>query len=132
MPNPGYHLSDIPKGVYGEASKIVEEALEAADADKQGVKVMVLVELSDLVGCIIAYLKNKHPETSIQDLIQMADVTRRAFASGHRKEPEDRIPEVPMTDPKLIALVDGVKAERKSRPKRRSSNYDPPGCRDWG
>ncbi len=33
---PGYHLREIPKGVYGEASKILEEAAEFGEALEQG------------------------------------------------------------------------------------------------
>lgn len=82
--SPGYHLSFIPKGVLGELSKIREELLEAEDAQEQGASVMVLVELSDLVGALKAYLKAKHPSVTLSDLEKMADITARAFASGRR------------------------------------------------
>ena len=84
-PTPGYHLAAIPKGVLGELSKVQEELSEAFDAEGQGVKLMVLVELSDAVGAIEAYLERHHPGTCLTDLIAMAGVTRRAFESGHRK-----------------------------------------------
>lgn len=82
--NPGYHLTPITKGVVGEISKVVEEALEAQDAADQNASVMVIVELSDLVGAIKSYLSTHHPSISLKDLETMADITARAFASGRR------------------------------------------------
>lgn len=82
---PGYHLADIPRGAFGHPSKIVEEAMEFADSIEQGVKVMGLVELSDLVGAIRGYLARAHPSITLDDLIAMADVTERAFLDGTRQ-----------------------------------------------
>lgn len=82
--NPGYHLTHIPKGEVGEISKIQEELHELVDAAAQNVKVMELVELSDLVGAVEAYLERHHPGTTLDDLRAMSDVTRRAFRSGRR------------------------------------------------
>lgn len=82
----GYHVSDIPRGEYGEISKILEEALELQDAMEQGCKLMVLIELSDMLGAIEGYLE-KHYEgkMTITDLFNMSHITRRAFESGGRK-----------------------------------------------
>lgn len=77
-----YHLTEIPKGTYGEFSKINEEFLEATDALAQDNPLMVLQELSDMVGAIEAYVA-KYNITLI-DLIVMKDATKRAFESGHR------------------------------------------------
>lgn len=82
---PGYHLAMIAKGELGESSKIQEELDELIDAESQFCRVMMLVELSDLIGAVKAYLKNKFPDTSIQDLEKMADVTERAFLAGERQ-----------------------------------------------
>lgn len=83
---PGYHLSTIVKGILGESSKIKEELDELIDAEQQGVKLMVLQELSDLIGAVKRYLvKNFGNTITLQDLIDMAVVTQRAFESGHRK-----------------------------------------------
>lgn len=82
--NFGYHLRKIARGEYGELSKIVEECEEMQDAAEQGNKVMVLVELSDLVGAIQGYLEKHHSSISLQDLEVMADATRRAFEAGVR------------------------------------------------
>jgi hypothetical protein len=81
---PGYHLRPIAKGVLGDPSKIVEELEEFMDAVEQGVKIMALVELSDLVGAVDAYLQKHHAGTSFEDLLKMRDVTKRAFENGRR------------------------------------------------
>jgi hypothetical protein len=65
---PGYHLTDFPKGEYGEFSKIDEELQEYRDSMRQGVKIMALVELSDLYGAIEAYLQNHHQMMTMADL----------------------------------------------------------------
>jgi hypothetical protein len=80
----GYHIRDIEKGVYGEASKIKEETEEFLDALDQECELMALVELSDLVGAIQGYLDNHHKSLSIGDLMTMSQVTKRAFQAGDR------------------------------------------------
>jgi hypothetical protein len=80
----GYHLTEIKKGVLGESSKIMEELLELCDAEEQGCKVMALVELSDLVGAVRAYLHHNHPGITLDDLDLMASITKRAFDNGRR------------------------------------------------
>lgn len=82
--NKGYHLDSIEKGVNGESSKIQEELDELKDAEKQGVTVMQLVELSDLIGSIELYLEKHFPYVTLDDLIKMKDVTKRAFINGKR------------------------------------------------
>jgi hypothetical protein len=85
MLKPGYHLVEIQKGELGELSKIQEELDELKDAEAQGVKVMQLVEASDLIGAIDAWLAKYHPNTKLVDLVLMSDITRRAFENGRRK-----------------------------------------------
>ncbi len=80
-----YHLDKIEKGVYGELSKVQEEIHEAIDAKKQKCELMVLIELSDAIGAIEAYLEKYHPSFSIDDLAIMSKITKRAFQSGNRK-----------------------------------------------
>jgi hypothetical protein len=80
----GYHLAEITKGELGEISKIEEEVAELRDAAQQGVRVMELVELSDLVGAIESYLERHHSGYTIADLLAMAEVTKRAFLNGCR------------------------------------------------
>lgn len=82
--NPGYHKKEIPKGEVGELSKIYEELLEAYEAENQGVGIMTLIELSDLVGAVDSFLQKHYPNFTLNDLIKMSDVTKRAFNSGRR------------------------------------------------
>jgi hypothetical protein len=81
---PGYHKQNIKKGILGDPSKIREEFEEFMDAVDQEVSVMALVELSDLVGAIEAYLSNNHQSISFDDLKAMSNVTKRAFENGRR------------------------------------------------
>lgn len=83
-PGGGYHLKDIPKGVFGEVSKIEEEFLEFKDALKQGNDVMALIELSDQIGAIRGWLERNHPSITLEKLITMNDATTRSFVNGHR------------------------------------------------
>jgi hypothetical protein len=78
----GYHLTDIPKGVLGNLSKIREELEEAEDAAAQGVVLMELIELSDLYGALKARVERLGH--TIEDLAKMSAVTVRAFQSGRR------------------------------------------------
>lgn len=80
----GYHIRDISRGKFGEISKIEEELLELKDADEQGVKVMVLCELSDMLGAMREYLNVHFPGMTLKDLEAMSDVTKRAFLDGTR------------------------------------------------
>lgn len=81
---PGYHLRKIKKGQVGEVSKIIEEANELLDAHEQGIKIMALVELSDLYGAMARYIEKHHPDMSMKDIKGMHQVTRRAFDNGRR------------------------------------------------
>lgn len=84
---PGYHLVPIAKGVLGETSKIaeeLEELEELEDAQRQGNRIMMLVELSDLYGAVEHYLETKFPGMAMADLAVMAATTRRAFDNGRR------------------------------------------------
>lgn len=81
----GYHITQIPKGTVGESSKLLEEVHELIDAEQQSSKIMALVELSDLIGAIELYLEKHHPDTKLEDLKKMSDITRRAFRTGVRK-----------------------------------------------
>lgn len=80
----GYHLREIPKGVLGQLSKIYEEIEEVKDANEQDNPIMVLLELSDVIGAIESYLGTYHPNLGIDDLIKMSEATQRAFRSGAR------------------------------------------------
>lgn len=80
----GYHVTKIEKGEIGEASKILKEVHELIDAQKQGCKIMELVELADLYGAMESYMNAYHPEVGMHDLKKMSDITKRAFKNGHR------------------------------------------------
>lgn len=60
--SPGYHLHAFSKGVVGELSKVEEEVLELEDALLQDSSIMALVELSDLVGAVNAFIARHHPQ----------------------------------------------------------------------
>jgi hypothetical protein len=83
-PKGSYHLKHIKRGVFGEASKIVEETEEFVDALKQNNDVMALIELSDQIGAIRGWLEKYHPTITLDHLITMNDATTRAFVNGHR------------------------------------------------
>lgn len=78
-----YHKREIKKGVYGEFSKVLEEADEVLESQEQGNKIMELVELSDLYGALEEYVNNSY-SMSMEDLKIMSDATKRAFKSGSR------------------------------------------------
>lgn len=78
-----YHLKEIPKGVIGEPSKIIEEFSEWEDALEQNCKIMELIELSDLLGAIELYTLNYY-NINLEDLKTMSEITKRAFESGER------------------------------------------------
>jgi phosphoribosyl-ATP pyrophosphohydrolase len=79
----GYHKNKIEKGKLGEFSKIKEEFLEAQDAFEQDNKIMLLLELSDMLGAIEDFLKKYN--INIDDLIKMKNATQSAFKDGTRK-----------------------------------------------
>lgn len=80
----GYHLAYIPKGELGEVSKIVEELAELKDAVAQDCRVMQLVEMSDMMGAMQAFLDRHHDGYHLEDLWKMQHITERAFRNGHR------------------------------------------------
>lgn len=79
----GYHIAEIKKGVVNEFSKIEEEFAEAVDAHEQGNAIMLLNELSDVVLTIDQFVQAKYNMT-IEDVLTMANATRRAFQNGDR------------------------------------------------
>lgn len=82
----GYHKREIQKHKFGTAAKVMEEAEEFIDSVDQGVRLMALQELSDIIGAIDGFLQvNYDGSVTLEDLIDMANVTKRAFVSGRRK-----------------------------------------------
>ena len=80
----GYHTYAITKGKLGNISKIQEELDELKDASNQECKIMALVELADMLGAIEAYMVVNLPGFTLNDLIKMKDITKRAFENGFR------------------------------------------------
>lgn len=80
----GYHNKQIKKGRFGEISKIEEEFEEFKDAVEQANPIMALMELSDLIGAIEAYLEHYYPSIGLLHLITMKKATKRAFEDGTR------------------------------------------------
>jgi phosphoribosyl-ATP pyrophosphohydrolase len=79
-----FHVDEIEKGVYGELSKIKEELQEAYDAEKQGVRLMLLIELSDIIGAV-GGVAEKHG-MSLDDLIKFAEVRSRVAKEEESNE----------------------------------------------
>ena len=79
----GYHKREIKKGQYGQASKIIEEYEEFRDSLEQNNPLMALMELSDMLGAIEAYIKQYN--LSLDDLMAMTRITQSVFKEGHRK-----------------------------------------------
>ena len=86
----GYNKREIPRGTYGEFDKIEEEFYEALDGMEQRNPVLVLVELSDLIGAIEGYV-NAHFSLSLDDIIKMKEATHRAFWDGTRQPRSERV-----------------------------------------
>lgn len=79
-----YHTKVIPRGEFGEVSKIREELAEVEDAIEQNNPLLILCELADMLGAIEGY-SLKHHNISLMELYKMTELTRRAFESGQRK-----------------------------------------------
>lgn len=79
----GYHLKQIERGEYGEFSKIREEMEELMDAHTQNNRILELVEITDLLGAIEAYLQKNN--LTLEDAIAMMKLTKKAFQDGDRK-----------------------------------------------
>lgn len=80
----GYHKNKIGKGKLGELSKIQEELDELVDAESQGVKILMMCELADLIGAIDHYVQKRFPYLSLKDLRKMSRLTKKAFDEGTR------------------------------------------------
>jgi len=79
----GYHKREITKGEIGEYSKVKEEFDELTDAWEQNNSVLIICELTDLVGAIEEYAKKFN--LSLGDLKRFSDLTKSAFKEGKRK-----------------------------------------------
>ena len=79
----GYHKRKIEKGELGEFSKIREEFEELEDAIEQENKILVLCELTDMIGAIESYV-SKNYNLQLSDLIKFSNSTKAAFKDGTR------------------------------------------------
>jgi len=79
----GYHKTEIIKGEVGEFSKIQEEFQELTDAFEQNDKVLMICEMTDLIGAIQLFAEQKF-NLSINDLIIFSNKTIDAFKEGKR------------------------------------------------
>lgn len=79
----GYHTKEIKKGVLGEFSKIEEEFNELKDGVEQDDKILIICELTDLIGAIEEYSKKYN--LTLEDLIKFSNKTKSAFKDGQRK-----------------------------------------------
>jgi phosphoribosyl-ATP pyrophosphohydrolase len=84
----GYHNVEIPRGEFGEFSKIKEEYCEARDALNQDAKIMLLCEFADMIGAIEGYVI-KHFDMTLDDVLKMKDLNKRAFEDGTRVSKQD-------------------------------------------
>ena len=66
----------------------MEEMEELLDAHDQDAKIMILCELADLYGAIEAYVYNHHNLT-MRDIVQMSNLTKKAFQDGTRISAQD-------------------------------------------
>jgi len=78
----GYHKKQITKGKLGEFSKIEEEFEELKDAVDQNCKVLIICELTDLIGSVESYIKKFN--LTMEDLIAFSNLTKSAFEDGKR------------------------------------------------
>ena len=85
----GYHLNTIPRGVYGQFSKIEEEFLELKDAIDQGSSILLLNEMADLIGAIEGFINEHFPGIPLEEVLKMTSITKRAFESGERTARSD-------------------------------------------
>lgn len=79
----GYHKNNIPKGTLGEISKVQEEVFEFVDAKKQGIKIMEMLELSDIYGALEALAETYG--LTMEDLKKMSERTKDSFKTGERR-----------------------------------------------
>lgn len=78
----GYHKKEIDKGVLGEFSKVKEEFQELEDAFEQEDSILILCELSDMIGAIEEYIKRWNMD--INTLKGFSDKTKQSFKDGKR------------------------------------------------
>jgi hypothetical protein len=76
-----WHKREIPKGELGELSKIEEELEEAKDAEERGQTLMLMFELSDIIGAC-GLVAQKYGMT-LKDLVKFSKL-RSKVARGKK------------------------------------------------
>jgi len=79
----GYHKTTIIKGEPGEFSKINEEFQELFDAYEQDDKILMICEMTDLIGAIQLFAEQNFNLT-IEDLVKFSNKTIESFKEGKR------------------------------------------------
>lgn len=79
-----FHKREIPRGVYGELSKIKEELEEAYDAEEQKQDLMLLIELADIVGAA-AGVSEKYG-MSLDQLVAFAKLRSQVAQEENKKK----------------------------------------------
>lgn len=96
------HVSPIPVGTVGEFSKIVEEFHEAQDAHLQGDKVMLLIELGDMLGAVERFVAKNFKGVTFDDLVIRMKAHHAAIDAKQR--PDEK---------KVNMLAQALEEERK-------------------
>lgn len=78
---PRFHQRVIKRGKYGELSKVLEEVEEAIDAEEQGHRLMLLIELSDIVGAVEGVLKKERLQSHHRGSYQICKTSWSSFRS---------------------------------------------------
>jgi hypothetical protein len=82
-----FHKREIKKGVYGDLSKIQEELDEAYDSEEQGQDLMLLIELSDIVGACAGVAKKYG--LSLDQLVTFAKLRSEVAENELRNKERD-------------------------------------------
>ena len=89
-----FHVMPVRRGTYGELSKVQEELDEALDAETRGQKLLLMIELSDIIGAV-AGVAERHGY-SLDDLIQFSELRRNVFRQeaeeANAKESDEDLP----------------------------------------
>lgn len=82
---PGYHLREIPRGTFGEYSKVEEEFEEFLDALEQRSVVMALQELSDFLLAGDENLKRNYESNGIGNMTKFIAMGWRSPGERDKK-----------------------------------------------
>lgn len=69
-----FHIVPITRGEYGYLSKVQEELEEALDAEKQENPLLLLIELSDIIGAVGGVADRIG--SSLEDLVKFSNLVR--------------------------------------------------------